>query len=586
MKRHTIRRRLFLLFFIMSAIPVGILMIVIPLYMKEYENRQIKKYMTSLSDSYSKTLNIYFDELDRVSLLAQIDNDVMTALKLVNQTDYDQMSDRIKVATNRALNSEFTFYLQMSREDITNVILIPITQKNVYISSKSGNLESKDHYDYSRQEWYTRAIEANGKAVFCGPHRQDYIENGNHDSVFTVSRAVIDTENQKILGVVCACADSTILNELVREIKKVDKDSLIAVLDSKNQYIYGSSRLKDIDFNEILEQGDDVVQIQDEKYMMVKVTTANSWSLLSLVSDRVLVSKIIFYFRFGFFLAAVSFVLMAAVYSWYSKKITKPFMEIIRVIKEVQKNNLKAKCAIETNDEIADIEYELNKMVCRLDELVTNEYQAKLNQKNAEYEALQAKVNPHFLYNTLATFIGLNRMGERDKLEKAVFALRDLMRDILSEKTVVSIEEEIDLIKKYLELQKLRFADKFSIKISVDPVAAHYKIPQHLLQPLVENAVIHGIEEANHTCNLSILVSRVETNGETWVIIRISDDGIGFEVEKTKFNSRIGIQNVENRLKIYFPTADFQICTQLGKGTDVVIKINEREMKNEDNPGR
>ncbi len=570
----------------MAVIPVWILMVVIPLYMKEYENAQIKKYMTGLSDSYSKTLNVYLDELDRMSLLAQIDDDVMTALKLVNKTDYAQMSDRIKVVTNRALNSEFTFYLQMSREDITNVILIPIAQKKAYISSKSGNLESVDNYDYSKQEWYTQAIAANGKAVFCGPHRQDYIENGEHDSVFTVSRAVIDTDNQNILGVVCACADSTILEEFVREAESIEKDSLIAILDSKNQYIYGSSQLKDIDIAQILSQEDDIVKIQDEQYTAIKVETINSWSLLSLVSDSVLLSKIIFYFRLGFFLAVISLVLMGVVYYWYSQKITRPLMEIIRVIKEVQKNNLKAKCSIETNDEIADIEHELNKMIQRLDELVTNEYQAKLNQKNAEYEVLQAKVNPHFLYNTLATFIGLNRMGEKDKLEKAVFALRDLMRDILSEKTVVKVAEEIELIKKYLELQKLRFTDKFDIKIIVDPVAATYEIPQHLLQPIVENAVIHGIEEADHICILSILIKRMDKNGKTWVIIQISDNGVGFEVRKTKFDSRIGIKNVENRLKMYFPTAYFNISSQIGKGTDVIIKIDEEEMKNENNLGR
>lgn len=583
MKRITIKRRLLTLFLYMTLMPCIIIMAVIPSYMQSYEIRQANRYMVSLAESYSTTLDIYLDELDRLSLLAQIDDDVLTALKLVNKEDYETMSDRIKLMTNRALRSGFSFYLQTTRADITNVILIPVRQKEVYISSKSGVLECVEGYDFSTQEWFTEAINANGKAVFLGPHKQDYIKAGQSENVFTVSRAVIDTDKQKILGVVCACADATILKEVVAEVALVEEGTLVAILDSKDEFIYGDEKIEGQNILKLLQQ--ETVKIDGKKYTVIREVSGKNWTLISLISHRTLYKKVMFFYILGCILAIMSLMGMGSVYFGYTQKITRPFLEIIRVMHQVQENNLKARCKIETNDEIADIEKELNLMIQKLDELVIREYQAKLSQRNAEYETLQAQVQPHFLYNTLGVFVGLNRMGKVEELEDAVFSLRDLMRYTLSNRKFVTLEEEISFIRKYLKLQKIRFMDKIEEKIHIDSETAALKIPRLLLQPLVENAVIHGIEGVTHSCILKILAETRIDAGGTYVVICIEDNGAGFEIEKTKFDGSVGINNVENRLRLYFPTAEFRMESMKGIGTKVFIRINKGDVKDEDNIG-
>lgn len=583
MKRITIKRRLLILFLCMILMPCIIIMVVIPSYMQNYEIRQANRYMVSLAESYSTTLDIYLDELDRLSLLAQIDDDVLTALKLVNKDDYETMSDRIKLMTNRALRGGFSLYLQTTRADITNVILIPVRQKEVYISSKSGVLECVEDYDFSTQEWYTEAVNANGKAVFLGPHKQDYIEEGQSENVFTVSRAVIDTDKQMILGVVCACADATILKEVVTEAARVEDGTLVAILDSKNEFIYGDKKIEEQNIPEILQK--ETVKIDGEKYTVIREVSGKNWSLISLISHQTLYRKVRFFYMLGCILAIVSLMIMGSVYFGYTQKITRPFLEIIRVMHQVQGNNLKARCRIETNDEIADIEQELNLMIQKLDELVIREYQAKLSQRNAEYETLQAQVQPHFLYNTLGVFVGLNRMGKVEELEDALFSLRDLMRYTLSNRKFVTLEEEISFISKYIKLQKIRFMDKIEEKIYIESEVASLKIPRLLLQPLVENAVIHGIEGVTHSCILKILAKTQAGNDGTYVMICIEDNGAGFEIEETKFEKSVGINNVENRLKLYFPTAEFGIESTKGIGTKVFIKINKGDIRDEDNIG-
>lgn len=574
MKCFTIKQRLLTLFLIMAVVPCFFIGIAAPSYMRNHEINQTEKYMKSLTDSYAKTLDIYLDELDRMSLLAQINNDVLVALKLVNKKDFDSMSDRIKLMANRALNGEFQFYLQTTREDIMNVILIPINQEQVYISSKNGTLDNVEGYDFSSEKWLTEAVKADGRAVFCGPHQQKYIQTDmGKESVFTVSRAVIDTDKQKVIGVVCACADATILQQVVKEASSVEPGTLVAVLDDKNEYVYGDNILKDSLTEDMLEQKK--VSVDGEKYSLLYEKTGTSWSLVSLLSYKNLNSKIRFYYVLGLVMAVISLGCMAVIYFGYIKTFTVPLAEIKRVMKAAQNNDLEARCKVESNDEMGDIEKELNKMVERLDQMIKLEYQAKLNQKNAEYEALQAQVQPHFLYNTLGVFVGLNRMGMQDELEEAIFSLRDLMRYALSDQKIVTIGEEAEFIRKYLRLQKLRFMDKINEQILIDPKVQNFKIPRHLFQPIVENAVIHGIEEADHSCQLTVTANLVQEADKLCVMVVIADDGVGFDVNKVQYDDSVGIKNVENRFKHYFPNSEFQIISQVNNGTKILFKIYE-----------
>ncbi|MQY76316.1 MAG: HAMP domain-containing protein [Spirochaeta sp.] len=153
-------------------------------------------------------------------------------------------------------------------------------------------------------------------------------------------------------------------------------------------------------------------------------------------------------------------------------------------------------------------------------------YNELLEKRKAEYMALQSQIQPHFLYNVLNGLIGLNRLGDKKSLEKAIFSLKDMLRYTLEQAEWTTVAEEFCFLEKYCALQKMRFRERLEVDIRHDPETADLKIPKLILQPLVENAVIHGIEPLGRKGNLSISASIIEKSGCPCLGILISTKAI------------------------------------------------------------
>jgi two-component system sensor histidine kinase YesM len=197
-------------------------------------------------------------------------------------------------------------------------------------------------------------------------------------------------------------------------------------------------------------------------------------------------------------------------------------------------------------------------------------YRQLIELREAEYQSLQARIQPHFLYNVMNGLIGLNRMGEKAAVEAAVLDLKDLLRYTLDHERTVSLEEELGFVRKYLDLQKLRFGERFDYRVSCAPACAALAIPKLLLQPLAENALIHGIEPMARNGLLEI-----DASGDPAVGVRVSiaDNGAGFDPATRDATSRIGLSNVIKRLELAYPGSVFAIRSAPGQGCRVEIEI-------------
>jgi two-component system sensor histidine kinase YesM len=244
------------------------------------------------------------------------------------------------------------------------------------------------------------------------------------------------------------------------------------------------------------------------------------------------------------------------------------------VMKKVQEGDLQMRIAPQGDDEIALLGHAFNTMLGRLSDLM---------ERNAEYRALQAQIQPHFLYNILNTFIGLNRLGERRTLEKAILSLSVMLRHILSKKEWVTLKDEFLFLQKYCNLQKLRFQDKMTFFIDYDDALANFKIPKVLLQPLVENAILHGMEPAASPCELHVLATLKQEHEASAVCISIQDNGVGFNAQKQQESPGLGLSNVRDRLKLAYENASLSITSPSGGGTQVVIVIPISEEENAEN---
>lgn len=230
---------------------------------------------------------------------------------------------------------------------------------------------------------------------------------------------------------------------------------------------------------------------------------------------------------------------------------------------------------------IASLEENVKNMAAMIQQMVEETYDAKISTRNAELKALQAQINPHFLYNTLATIKWVVLDGDSQKAAMLVDALSQYFRLSLNKgRDIVPLRDEYALIRKYLDIQLSRFPDKFLVDWDVDEGALDCLLPKLSLQPIVENALQHGLRD--WPTGAGRILIAIRQKGED-VTISISDNGVGMPEEKAKsillseFSGEgFGVKSVDTRIKLFFGEAyGVTIRSEEGKGTEVVIKISK-----------
>lgn len=202
-------------------------------------------------------------------------------------------------------------------------------------------------------------------------------------------------------------------------------------------------------------------------------------------------------------------------------------------------------------------------------------YAALSARRDAEYEALQSQIRPHFLSNVLTGLAALNRMGEKGKLEVSLFALKDMLRYTLDRRRWSTVHEEFEFLERYCQLQKLRFEDRFGILFEADADCLRRRIPKLILQPVLENAFIHGLEPKAGPGHILVRARSCnrDGSGEPWLELLVRDDGIGCDVGKIASRERVGLSNVGQRLAILYPGASLTMESSPGEGFTVLVRI-------------
>lgn len=219
--------------------------------------------------------------------------------------------------------------------------------------------------------------------------------------------------------------------------------------------------------------------------------------------------------------------------------ITRPFKELSQVTDEIAKGNLSVRANVNTGVEATALSNSMNTMIDKINELLEQVTTEQIRLRKAEFELLQAQINPHFLYNMLDAIIWLAEAGEQKRVVGMVRNLSDFFRTSLNQgKDINSIKEEMLHVKSYLEIQHVRYQDILSYDIEVPEALYIYSIPKITIQPLVENALYHGIKNKRGMGHISI---RGEA-GEKDFTITVTDDGIG--IDETRLRQvQSGIQN-------------------------------------------
>jgi len=273
---------------------------------------------------------------------------------------------------------------------------------------------------------------------------------------------------------------------------------------------------------------------------------------------------------------AISFLVMASIGYLVARLSGKKIKRIVTLVQSFQEGNFHKRIGFSGNDEFVHIANAFNEMATSIQDLIKNVYVQGIQKKQAELDALQAQINPHFLYNTLSTIGSLANLGEVRKVTAMVQGLSKFYRLTINQgQASISLENELEQVQTYLEIQKVKYADRFKVYYDIDPDILHVPVIKLILQPFVENVFKHAwFEDA---ISIRITGRRLGRRIE----LKVIDNGVGMKQEtlekiRTQTNhsnaDRYGLKNVEERIKLrYGPDYGIRIGSRYGAGTTVQI---------------
>jgi two-component system sensor histidine kinase YesM len=345
----------------------------------------------------------------------------------------------------------------------------------------------------------------------------------------------------------------------------------------------------------------DIIQVGNgnESYLMTQQSLSfTGWKLVSLTPYKTAIFKINAIFNKVFVFQLFFFFVFLLLLLYVLRTFTKPLVRLGRVAITVQRGNLEVRSHIRGQDEIGRLGYLFDQMLDRIKEMIAEISLTQTRKRRAELAMLQAQINPHFLFNVLNS-IRMKVLHRGDK-ESAVMigSLSKLLRMTISqEKSTISLHEEVEVVIDYMQLMNMRQKEKAQLEVEVSTDASLEKVPRFFLQPLIENALIHGL---NQSAGMIILQAwKVETQ----LIVTIADNGIGMNAEtldrlrnkllthdeqQMESESRLGfssmgISNVNERMRMtYGESFVMQIDSEQGKGTRISMFIPRLEVTQTD----
>ena len=272
----------------------------------------------------------------------------------------------------------------------------------------------------------------------------------------------------------------------------------------------------------------------------------------------------------------------------YSRKASKPLDEVVACLKRVSEGDFSARTHIIGNDEFGVLGESVNEMVMNMERLLLTNQQKEQSLRTAQIKALQAQTRPHFIFNCLELVKWYILLNQSEEASATIVELGLLLRSTLDlAEGMITLEEELAIVSHYLALQQRRMGERLPVEWDIDSTLNSLTIPRFLLQPLVENALMHGLEKKRGKGRLTIGTKREDAA----ILFTISDDGVGMESERAKgmasyreiidaMQEGTGLQNVQRRLTLNYGSAcEFFIRSDVGKGTTITIRIQQEVLQ-------
>ena len=574
----SIRKRMMMIFAVLISLTgLGIAALFIFVFRNVYSALS-QVYLKDITRQTTNNLENNIQKIEDINLQILTSQTIQDQLKIVNEEPLDTFGlqqCRQKIERELATEGLYASYVVS-----VSVISLEGIEFSVKKEETIGTL-----FGFTEEEIY----EANGTSLWGLAGDTDRI---------CVAKAILDFDTMKPIGYINIVYENSYFSSILEDNStEYSAASYIVndqgrIMSTNNSPYQGTEFPMDI---QILRKQDKAV------YDMLNSTQAfyyvgdempNCWTLVQTVSvkefyknmkRRIIITALVVLAMLGI---SLLFVWIATL------RIAKPTRELLESMKTLGKENRYPRVKVITQDEIGMIGTEYNRMAENIETLIEKVYKMELAQKQAELEFLQMQINPHFLYNALDT-ISWKALGEGNTdVSEMSIALAELLRATIKKESFISLKEEMSTVKDYLYIQEQRFGDKISVDYQIDENLEDYQVPNFILQPLIENAIIHGLEPKVEKGKLLL---RIKKQGEKLYFL-IADDGVGMsereieilyeQCEENDTSKSIGIKNVYRRLILcYGENSRLYIKSKKNKGTEIRFSIPLQEKVKDSDAG-
>jgi two-component system sensor histidine kinase YesM len=481
-----------------------------------------------------------------------------------------------------------------SHPDVAGILIA--SESDHYISTDMARI-SRD--PFTSEDWYIQARERGKSMILVSSlmgrnitTRMDY----SVDDVFGLTKAVFSPEDGRCLGVIMVDVRHSIIRDAIDRVPLGER-GFVFIIDSKGSIVYTppNKEVYRIRPTRLTSNGKQPFEVNlngTRWYICQSPGAYTDWKTVGGFSyDEVMggVNTILL----TFVLSIMAIVILLIFFSsWLSFSLTKPIFKLRGLMREAELGNMDVRFEQSGGDELGELGTGFNHMLSRIGELLMQIREEQRQRLDAEMKILQEQIKPHFLYNTLDSVSWMAREYEAHDIVRLVDALTTMFRIGLSTgKDFIPLRDEISHVSNYLYIQKIRYREKLSYRVDADPETMNCEVPKLILQPLVENAIYHGIKEKRGGGEV-VIVAQIAAHA---LELFVADNGVGMTDETVRrLQDQItrgsesgrkpgfGLFYIQQRVTQYYgPSWGLTIASQRGQGTIVMAKLPIKETGND-----
>ncbi|AIQ46241.1 histidine kinase [Paenibacillus sp. FSL R7-0273] len=561
---------------------------------KESVNNSISSTSNNLL-LVGRNLESYLDGIEQLSL-PQISYDEFAYAITHESQDY----------ASKMYVEDYLKNLYFSRKDLESIYLYIIKeQKYYYVTKENYNITVRvaEHPPIDQLTWYKRALGSPNNRSY-----QSFVngtaEQGDYqvkpDASFMgyhrLLRSISSREPQAVLSLYF---NSSVTDEIIKDIPFAEGEHLMYISPDNEPFVvddrtfYARAQEAELLSQLTPEQGGQLTWADEaEKYLVIyDISQKEGWKLVKPIPYKQIYEAATTTRKLSYSIGLLFLMASVILVGFLSNRITSPLKNLSLQMKRFSAGSFEAEARVEGNDEIAYLSRHFNKMVERTNELINERYKMKIVEKNAVLKALEAEINPHFLYNALQAISTKALKNNNDDIVEMVDNLALTLRYCISGRDVVQASEELRHIERYLALQKARFGSRMQVVYNWDESLMELRIPKLSVQTLVENCIKHALEKVSATVTI-----RIEAHvTPAYSVISVKDDGPGMTEERLGEvlgslqiqweeelggeaagdggHESIGLKNLNTRLKLLYGDEAGLLITSEGNGTQMDILL-------------